>query len=499
MRILTSEQVRQCDAFTISQGTKSIELMEYASTKCFVFCLEVIPPLSKVIVFAGPGNNGGDGLVIARLLLKEGYDCKVIYCRGKSQSNDNLINLEAFEKINGEVIDFFDGLSMDADFVIDAILGSGLNKSLEGNYLHVAELINRLPAIVIAIDSPTGFFTDSPMPPEAKAVYANYTLCFHAPKLLFFFSESYQYVGDWFILDIGLKNPDDKDYHNGSLPYYLTEVNNVSSFIKPRNTFSHKGNFGHCFIIGGSNGKYGANILASKAAIHAGAGLVTSVIPKAGISAVNASIPEVMTIDMGEEGFLSGTLNVESASAIGFGPGCGKHDETAKLLKALIQQGKKQFVIDADGLNILSENKTWLSFLSTGTILTPHPGELDRLCGDSNSGFERLEKAKELAIKHSIIVVLKGAYTAVCLPTGEVCFNSTGNPGMAKGGSGDTLTGIITALLAQGLPQINAAILGVYIHGLAGDLAADEHGEISMKTSDIIDCLGKAFNLVSPN
>jgi NAD(P)H-hydrate epimerase len=221
--------------------------------------------------------------------------------------------------------------------------------------------------------------------------------------------------------------------------------------------------------------------------------------PKQGVQAMNASVPEVMTIDLGDEGFLSGTLNIESANAIGFGPGCGTHDDTARLLKSLIQQGKKQFVIDADGLNILSENKTWLSFLSSGTILTPHPGELDRLCGKSNSGFERLEKAKELAIKNSIIVVLKGAYTAVCLPTGEVCFNSTGNPGMAKGGSGDVLTGIISALLAQGLPQINAALLGVYIHGLAGDIAAEKFGEISMTPSDLINLLGEAFSSLHPN
>ncbi|MEX1188774.1 MAG: NAD(P)H-hydrate dehydratase [Bacteroidia bacterium] len=497
MRILTTKQVRLSDAFTIKNGISSYELMERAAHKCYEFISDFLQEDSSVLVLAGNGNNGGDGWAIARMLLDAGFNVKVVFLNGDDLSEDNRINKDRFLEIGGECEMYLEREQpFEADVIIDSLFGSGLSRVLEGDLKDVVDLINHSKSLVFSIDSPSGFFTDEPMPEKALAVEASYTLCFHSPRLMFFFPESQRYLGNWEVLDIGLIQPDDKDFIKDSLPYSLSLVEELKGRIQPRSPFAHKGNFGHALLIGGSEGKYGAMILAAKACVRSGAGLTTLLLPSQAMNIAQISVPEAMLILSDGEKHISGNLNLELASSIGFGPGAGFHDDTAKTLKGVIQQGISKLVIDADGLNILSENKTWLAFLPPGTILTPHPGEMDRLTDKSDSSFERLQNARKLSRKFSVVVVLKGAYTAVCFPSGEVHFNVTGNPGMAKGGSGDALTGIITALLAQGYPNTEAAILGVALHGLAGDIASFQIGEESMLPSDLIEKLGEAFEML---
>ena len=497
MRVLSTSQLRQSDAFTIAQGIASVDLMEQAAWACFEFIEDFINPDQEILILTGNGNNGGDGWAIARMLYQANYKTSVICTNNDALSNDAEINKQRFIEVGGtwriysSEDEFFS-----ADIIIEALLGSGLSRPIEGKFLEIAKAVNNSRSLVFSVDSPSGFFTEQPMPEGAIAVEADFTLSFHSPRLMFFFPESQVFLGAWHVLDIGLQTPQTNEFSQDSIPYSYTLVHELKPIIKNRNAFSHKGNFGHALLIGGSRGKYGAMVLAGKACLKSGAGLTSLIVPSDAVNIMQSALPEAMCIASDASDIIQGNFNLEKASAIGFGPGAGTNEATAKTLKAIIQQGIAQLVIDADGLNILSENKTWLAFLPVGTILTPHPGEMDRLTEKADSTYNRLQNAKELSRKFSVIVVLKGAYTAVCFPSGEVHFNSTGNPGMAKGGSGDALTGIITALLAQGYSNSQAAILGVALHGLAGDIAASEFGEFSMLPSELIHCLGDAFSFV---
>ncbi len=334
-------------------------------------------------------------------------------------------------------------------------------------------------------------FADDNSNNDGEIVRSSITLTFQSPKYSFFFSENQQYVGNFYILDIALHANYFKQVE--TLKYFIT-----SAFIKQnllnRTLFQHKGNFGHACIITGSKGKMGAAVLATKACISSGAALTTSVIPEVGNIILQSAVTEAMCITSGNEYIETIPNQVYEYSAIGVGPGIGNNTETQHMLKLIIQQYKGPLLLDADAINILSENKTWISFLPENTILTPHPKEFERLTGKSNSAYERHLKQIDFSIKHRVIVVLKGAYTSVSLPNGNVYFNSTGNAGMAKGGSGDVLTGLITGLMARGYMPQQAAILGVYIHGLAGDYAAKEYQTESMTAGNIITCFSKAFN-----
>ena len=489
--------MRQCDAFTIAQGISSIDLMEKAASVCFEFIEDFLSPEQEILVLTGNGNNGGDGWAIARMLHHAKYKTQVICANDEPLSKDSEINKQRFIEL-GVAWRIYspEEDSFNADVIIDALLGSGLSRPLEGVFLELAKAANNSKSMVFSVDSPSGFFTEQAMPEGAVAVEADFTLSFHCPRLMFFFPESQAFIGTWHVLDIGLQTPQTNEFSQDSIPYSYTLIHELKPIIKNRNAFSHKGNFGHALLVGGSRGKYGAMILAGRACLKSGAGLTSLIVPSDAVNIMQSALPEAMCIASDASDIIQGSFNLEKASAIGFGPGAGTDEATSKTLKAIVQQGIAQMVIDADGLNILSENKTWLAFLPAGTILTPHPGEMDRLTEKADSTYDRLQNARQLSIKFSVIVVLKGAYTAICFPSGEVHFNSTGNPGMAKGGSGDALTGIITALLAQGYSNSESAILGVALHGLAGDIAASEFGEFSMLASDLINCLGDAYSII---
>jgi NAD(P)H-hydrate epimerase len=498
MQILSTNQIRKADLHTLaSLKISSTDLMERAAKTCFEWLIKHMRSDAHYAVLCGPGNNGGDGWVIARLLKNAGKKVHVFALDVSEISQDNAINKERFLSSGNEYSVLREnsaGQMHDATVIIDALFGNGLNRAVDKELASLIRSINHLKALRISIDSPSGFFTEIPMHDKADAIHAHHTLCFHSPRLMFLFPESQQYVGNWHVLNIGLIQPETADFMDD--PFSKFQYNLLPDLremlLKPKQ-FAHKGNNGHALIIGGSHGKTGAVVMATKACIRSGVGLCSSYIPAESYSILQTSVPEAMVFTSEEMGHLSGSFNPEPFGAIGFGPGAGLHDDTVRLFKNLLQNTSGSLVIDADGLNILAENKTWLSFIPNNSILTPHPGELDRLTQKANSGFVRLENARELSRKSGAIVVLKGAFTAVCNPSGEVHFNSTGNAGMAKGGSGDVLTGLLTGLLARGIPALHSAKLAVFIHGLAGDIACEKKGVIAMHAGDILDSISDAW------
>ncbi len=499
MKILSVEQIREADAYTIkNEPIASIDLMERAAFQLYQWMRKRIDTRHTVHVFAGPGNNGGDGLVLARLLLAEGYQVRVYVIRYSDKvsedfqaNHDRLLNL-----ISGDHL--FDVKAKtelpeigDDDVIVDALFGSGLTRPVTGLAGEAIRHMNRSGAITIAIDIPSGLFADKFSDPvKGMITRADYTLSFQMPKLAFLLPSNDEYVGKWKVLNIGLSH----EYINSAVTkYFYMLKRDISPMLKQRRKFEHKGNFGHALLIAGSYGKMGAAILASRACLRSGVGLLHTHIPISGYQIMQTATPETMvSIDRYDNHF-SEVPDLSPYQAIGAGPGLGTEKQSQMALKMLIQQSTKPLVFDADALNILALNKTWLGFLPKGTILTPHPGEFKRLAGSWSNDFEKLQLLKNFASKHSVYVVLKGAYTATCFPDGQIYFNSTGNPGMATAGSGDVLTGMITGLLTQGYTPGQAAVTGVFLHGLAGDLAAKKKGEESLIAGDIIEHIAGAF------
>ena len=498
MKLFTCQQIAAIDQQTMKlEPISSIDLMERASMQVTDWILHHIDYPQTFWIFAGPGNNGGDALAVARLLAQCNFNCTVFLSTfGRMLKGDPAINFEKLQKqgkVDIQTIDSEDSIpKIPAQVIIlDGLFGSGLNKPLDGLAKKIVHQINQSGAKIISIDIPSGLLgEDNPANNCENIIKANHTLTFQFPKLSFLFPENNQIVGNWEILPIGLHPTAIQETE--SKYYYLTPEM-VSDKIQKRDKFSHKGTFGHALLIAGSYGKMGAAVLASKACLRSGVGLLTTHIPRLGYEIMQNSIPEAMiSIDSSDTVF-SEVPGLSSYSAIGIGPGLDKKPETQNALKALLLSQPKKMVIDADALNILSENQEWYNLLPENTILTPHPKEFERLAGASTNSFDRLQAQIQFSMKYKVILVVKGAHTSISLPNGDVYFNSTGNPGMATAGSGDVLTGIILGLLAQSYTPENAAILGVYLHGLAGDFAANKWGEQALIAGDIITQLGNAF------
>ncbi len=502
MKILPVNLIREADAYTIqNEPITSIDLMERAATQCFKWIKKRITGRTLVHIFAGPGNNGGDGLVIARLLHSKGYQVRVYIVKfTENYSHDFQNNLERLRYLDDIAVveinenDPFPEIGQD-DLVIDAIFGSGLSRSVSGFVAELITKLNQSGAIIIAIDMPSGLFADEcSVDKKGAIVEADYTLSFQFPKLAFLFPENDKFVGEWHILPIGLMN---EFVDKAEVKNFLIHRVDAGMILKPRSKYAHKGNFGHALLISGSYGKMGAAVLASVAALRSGAGLVTAHIPKKGYEIIQTAAPEVMvSID---ENDLLFSMHPEMGlfNAVAVGPGIGTEKTTQNALKLLIQNVSFPLLLDADAINILAENKTWIPFLPQNSILTPHPKEFERLVGKSPNNFERNRIQVEFSIKHQVYIVLKGAHSCITTPNGNCWFNSTGNPGMATAGSGDVLTGIILGLLAQHYSPADACILGVYLHGLAGDLAARRMSQEAMIAGDIINNLGKAFRITA--
>jgi NAD(P)H-hydrate epimerase len=502
MKILPVDKIREADAYTIKhEPVASIDLMERAARACCKWIRKRTDITTTVKVFCGPGNNGGDGLVIARLLANKGYSVKVYIIRFTDKvSEDFQLNLERLKDIVEVVVeDIRDGGALPAlstdDLVIDAIFGSGLSKPIKGFIADAIHHINQSGAITIAIDTPSGLFSDEDtIDKKGKVIEADYTLSFQFPKYAFLFQENDRYVGEWKILPIGLM---EEFTAKVEAKNFLIEKEDCRLLLKSRNKFDHKGTFGHALLIAGAYGKMGAAVLASEACLRAGAGLVSTHVPQIGYHILQTALPECMvSIDKNEFHF-SSVPDLGAYNAIGIGPGIGSNKQTQNAVKLLIQNSKLPVLFDADAINILAENKTWISFVPQNSIFTPHPKEFERLVGKSTNQFEQNKLQREFSIKYQVFVVLKGAHTCISTPQGKCFFNTTGNPGMATGGSGDLLTGIILGLLTQGYTSFEACVVGVYLHGLAGDIAAKKHTMEAMIAGDINGNIGKAYRKLS--
>jgi hydroxyethylthiazole kinase-like uncharacterized protein yjeF len=498
MKILPIEKVREADAYTIAnEPVLSIDLMERAATACFKWLSKRLKKNQEIMIFCGQGNNGGDGLVVARLLGTAGYPVKVIVIRSSAEaSRDFQIN---FERLSGiehvKVTDLKEGDPLPAIppevLVVDAIFGSGLSKPVKGFIASVINHINKSRSVVAAIDIPSGLFSDQQSDAKEGAIInADYTISFEFPKLAFMFPENDRYVGDWHVEPIGL-HPE--FIEKIEVKDFLLTAHDLEWSLKPRPKFSHKGHYGHALLIAGDYGKMGAAVLASMACLRSGVGLLHTHIPGKGYPVIQTAVPEAMvSIDHNEEHF-SEVPNLAPYSAIGIGPGIGFDPQTKTAMKLLIQNAGVPMVFDADAITILGQNKTWISFVPRMSIYTPHPKEFERLAGKTTNDFARNKLQREFSIKHTVYVVLKGAHSAISCPDGTCYYNTTGNPGMAKGGSGDVLTGLVLGLLAQGYTSKMASLLGVYIHGLAGDYAAEKYGMEAMISGNIVEKIGKAF------
>lgn len=496
MKILTAEQTRELDRYTIAhEPIASLALMERAARAFTTWFIERFTDRDRPVwLYCGPGNNGGDGLAVARMLHEDGYEVRVIRCLiGDQLSDDNRYNLERLQSKRVVAIQTLqpnDALpSVPAGaIVVDALFGSGLSRPVTGYWAHLLDQLNEQPVVRVAIDVPSGLFADRHT--EGTTLHADYTVCFQLPKLAFFLPENGEAVGEWVVVPIGL-HP--QALAAAATPYHYLQAADLRPLLYHRRRFDHKGTFGHALIVAGSYGKMGACILSSRAALRAGAGLVTVHVPRCGYEIIQIAFPEAMAIVDQHKFAFSQVGDLDRYDAVGVGPGLGTNDVTFCALRDLIEAADQPLVLDADALNIISHHPELLSELPPHSILTPHPKEFERLFGATDNDFTRLEVLRERARTHQLVIVLKSGATAIAAPDGTIYFNSTGNPGMGTAGTGDVLTGMLTGLLAQGYSPLEAAQIGVFLHGLAGDLAAADLEQECLIAEDLISHLGKAM------
>lgn len=494
MKIFDAEQMREWDQHTIQQqNITSLQLMERAAQACTDWILEQQFPSQKIQVICGKGNNGGDGLAIARQLKEAGYQPTVFIADWDEKESEDFIGnrnrLAQYNLPSNTLKDAnsFASIRKDA-LIIDALFGYGLNRPLAGLNASLIHYINDLEAKIISIDIPSGMFMDKSSKGNIIAK-ATHTLTFQSMKLCFLMAENADYFGKVEVLPIGLS----EEYQEATeTRFRFTDVSIASSFYKKRKPFSHKGTYGHALLLAGNEGKMGAAVMCTKSCLRSGVGLLTCSLTPATFSIIHNTVPEAMVTERGKEGELS------KYSVIGVGPGLGTDDEISSLFQSFIKDFGKPMVIDADALNIISKNKNLLNEFPKNSVLTPHPKEFDRLWENSDSDWERMEKAIKAAKDLNVVIVLKGTYTLVTDGSRNY-FNSSGNNGLATGGSGDILTGLLTGLLSQKYPSFDGAVTGVYIHGLAADLCLDKQSYESLLPMDAIEKFGAAFKKVEKN
>ena len=499
MKIFTGAQIHELDQYTIEhEPIESINLMERAAKAIARAVCEQWATTTPVVVFAGPGNNGGDALAVARMMAEAGYTVSAfLFNISGHLSTDCAVNRQRLHdckrvKSFVEVTQEFEPPQLEAEtLVIDGLFGSGLNKPLAGGFASLVKYINASPSKVVSIDLPSGLMSeDNTYNIRSNIIRADLTLTLQQPKLSFFFPENQQFIGSLRVLDIRLSK---EGIQKIDAQYTIIEESEIRPLLMGRDSYAHKGNMGNALLIAGSYGMAGAAVLAAKACLRSGAGKVTIHSPKRNNVILQISVPEAIVQLDSEETIFSEAVDTEDYNALGIGPGLGQSETTAIALIAQLRRAQCPIVADADALNMLSNHRAWMMQLPQGIILTPHPKEFDRLEGHCADSYERLTKARELAERIQGYVILKGHYSALCCPDGHVTFNNTGNAGMATAGSGDVLTGIITALLARGYKQKEACMVGMYLHGMAGDIAAKHLGMESLMASDLIQYLPEAF------
>lgn len=494
MKIFSTNQIRKADEFTIqNEPITSGNLMERAAQTCTNWIISHFEKKETVHLFCGNGNNGGDGFAIARLLYQKGLDVNIFHDQENMHlSADAQINLTKANDISG--IDFFDFNEVEHfqfkenSVMIDALFGTGLSRSLKGKNADLIQKLNDLNCAKIAIDIPSGLFADTISSDSTIIFKADHTLSFQFWKKSFLHPETGKYCGKIHILNIGLSSDFIvKEYSEN----FVIDDSLIKEIYQPRNDFSHKGNFGKTVIVAGSFGKIGAAVLATKAALKSGSGITMTLAPKCGYEILQTTCPEAMFLSDGDDFLLE--FPIEEEEVVGIGPGLGTNENTEKALLQFLENYKKSLVLDADALNILAKNPKNLEWLPKNSVITPHPKEFERLFGETKNSFERLELALKKAEELEIIIVLKDHHTQIITPQNEVFYNITGNSGMAKGGSGDALLGIISSLLAQNYSPKKAAIFGVWMHGKAGDFAAEKFSKEAMLPTDLIDELRNVF------
>lgn len=500
MKIFTAAQIHELDNYTIThEPVKSIDLMERAAKAITRAIMDEWTDRTHVVVFAGPGNNGGDALAVARLLAEDGYKVSVYLFNIHNKLSDNcatnkqrLIDDKRVHRFT-EVTLNFDPPELTSDMlVIDGLFGSGLNKPLMGGFASLVKYINQCPVKVVSIDIPSGLMCeDNTYNIHSNIIRADLTLTLQQKKLSMMLADCQKYIGRLRVLDIRL-SPEyiEKTECNCT----ILEEQDIRKMMRPRDDFAHKGSMGNALIIAGSYGMAGAAVLATRACLRSGVGKVTVHTPKRNHLVLQTAVPEAVLQTDHEETYFSESVDSADYDALGIGPGIGQIENTAIALIGQIRRTACPIVVDADALNILANHQAWMQQLPPGIIMTPHPKEFDRMAGSaSNNDYERLVRAQQMAEHIKGYILLKGHYSALCMPDGHIVFNSTGNSGMATAGSGDVLTGILTALLARGYDKATACQMAMYLHGLAGDMAAKEVGKESLVASDIIRFLPKAF------
>lgn len=500
MKIFTGKQIHEWDTYTMEhEPIRPIDLMERAANALTDAITHRFDKSMAFVVFAGPGNNGGDALAVARLLTEKGYSVETYLFNTSNKLSEeckrNMKRLQETKHLKKfvEVTLNFEPPHLDeTTVVIDGLFGSGLNKPLSGGFAAVVKYINTSNAKVVSIDIPSGLMTeDNTDNIRQNIIRANITLTLEQKKLAMYLADNEPYLGQIEVLDINLS----KEFvRRTPCQYYMLEQKDVQGVMLHRSPFAHKGNMGHALIFAGSYGMAGAAVLAAKACLRSGAGKVSIHTPLCNNDILQISVPEAILQHDREDSFIAEAVNTDDYEVVALGPGVGRNEDTAIALMTQIRRSQCPIVLDADALNLLADHRTWMGQLPRELILTPHPAEFDRLYGTtSNGSYDRLSKALELAQRIGAFILLKGHYTALCTPDGEIIFNPTGNAGMATAGSGDVLTGIIAGLLARGYSRRGACILGMYLHGLAGDIAADRVGQESLIASDIIENIPAAF------
>ncbi len=509
MRILSTSEMRAVDRRAIDEvGIPGLVLMENAAIGVVDAIAECFPQAETVAIFCGPGNNGGDGLAVARQLDCRGYRLRTFVVTGAaSLRGDAAVQLDILQRA-GKSVEHLSpetGLAAarqaccDCDLIVDALFGTGLSRPLEGHFADLVQLLSDSGPPVLAVDLPSGLDASQGAIP-GPTLSAEVTVTFAAPKLAHIFEPAAEKVGRVVVTDLGIP-PFLVEEAPGHL--HLLDRDELAACLLPRAASTHKGDFGHTLLIGGSSGKSGAIVLAARAAVRSGAGLVTAAVPSPILSAVDAGSLESMTLSLAVDAL--GELSSEAVSAVlaaaagkrsvAIGPGLGLGAQTVRVVRQLVAELEAPLVIDADGLNALAGHLGELQSRSGETVLTPHPGEMGRLLGITTAEVQadRIVAVRRAAEVSGAMVILKGHQTLIADPGGEIYVNSTGNPGMATGGSGDVLTGLLAAVLAQGYDTLIASQLAVFLHGLAGDLVVEEGAPEALAASDLITAMPRAF------
>ena len=497
MKIFSKEQIYEGDLLTAKkQNISSTELMERAGTQIFNWIHQRMQGAQVPIhVFCGIGNNGGDGLVLARQLVNYGYNVHtyVVNCSDK-RTQDFLIN---YDRIKQTTKKWPIMLNCKADFppigsddiIVDAVFGIGLNRPPNDWVKSLFQHFKESKAFTLAVDLPSGLYADKVPKDENGVVWADYTLSFQSPKLVFFLPDTSKYTRQWEVLDIGI---DLEFLQQTETEVELIGKNEMLPIYKPREKFSHKGTYGHGLLIGGSYGKIGAMLLSGRGMLASGAGLVTVYVPKCGYMPMQTALPEAMVITDIDDDILTAIKYDIEPTAIGIGMGMGTNEKTHAAFQMFLKTNNLPLIIDADGINLLSKHEGDLGLIKPQTVFTPHPKELERLLGKWKDDFDKLKKAKAFSKKYKCILIIKGAHTITVFQD-KLYINSTGNPGLATGGTGDVLTGIITGLIGQGYEPLIASLFGVYLHGKSADIAVNDYSYQSLTASHIIDYLGQAY------